>query len=669
MEPEASEATGNSDISIEKIQGLLKTKNDTSRFVGLALLKSVLDNSKELREDEAALSELWGCISPKFLDRLLRTGSAPSHSQKDAKDMLDLAVAVVHTFTILLPESKRSEQKLVGRIPLLVASLVDSSAETTDLILQTITTLVSQPEGAAVLNKIDDLSPLTEIAPSHKLALDILSFSWLNAMANGEDMAGMRSKIDQTIQSLVATFKGTDGVTLLEFLAQVLSDLDSQLIPQNPKWLAQVVAFIRSLVISRPTPAGRAAYTNLAAALLQLYPIAAPTLLFSDSSRTSAPRSPDAKPFSYLLVNLMLIDLRSSLPSLLEKLNSPEYPSTSRRLASAFDTLSAFIGYLVRAATIDDGDSSSSSALSGMPPPDLLLKLRKSISETISLTIEHLRDRYDAAVAGAPGLHPSARAGGAGASPSLTWDSKTTPSSAAADPFVLSAVRATALWLREDDNDTLRREAAGGLTDMLLDLYRASCRATPPPALDFRRPALVALEGMTAAPGAEDDDPDDGGVAALLGHDGWSVLTRDMLSILEDAPTVAAAAAAEGEAARGIEIVRVLMPIVEAEQPGTREEWMDLVTLVAGWHVPDDVAGAGSSHGQPTVLLDFYVAVLQLVTALLVRAHEGMRRRYVQSISAVLGIAAQLRARVDAVGERGLSESLEDVLVTLDPLR
>lgn len=104
----------------------------------------------------------------------------------------------------------------------------DSSAETTDLILQTITTLVSRPEGAAVLNKIDDISPLTEIAPSHKLALDILSFSWLNAMANGEDMAGMRSKIDQTIQSLVATFKGTDGVTLLEFLAQVLSDLDSQ---------------------------------------------------------------------------------------------------------------------------------------------------------------------------------------------------------------------------------------------------------------------------------------------------------------------------------------------------------------------------------------------------------------------------------------------------------
>lgn len=125
MEPEASDAAGNSDISIEKIQGLLKTKNDTSRFVGLALLKSVLDNSKELREDEAALSELWGCISPKFLDRLLRTGSAPSHAPNDAKDMLDLAVAVLHTFTILLPESKRSEQKLVGRIPLLVASLVD----------------------------------------------------------------------------------------------------------------------------------------------------------------------------------------------------------------------------------------------------------------------------------------------------------------------------------------------------------------------------------------------------------------------------------------------------------------------------------------------------------------------------------------------------------------
>lgn len=114
----------NVSVTIERIQELLKTKNDTSRFVGLALLKSALDNSQQLREDEAAITTLWQSVSPKFLDRLLRSASRQSSSSKDSKDMIDIAVAVLHTFSVLLPDEAKQGSNLVRRIPALVPAVL-----------------------------------------------------------------------------------------------------------------------------------------------------------------------------------------------------------------------------------------------------------------------------------------------------------------------------------------------------------------------------------------------------------------------------------------------------------------------------------------------------------------------------------------------------------------
>ncbi|KAJ9134426.1 DUF1941 family protein [Pleurostoma richardsiae] len=652
---ENSSSTGQQ-VSLQKIQELLKTKDDTSRFVGLALLKSVLDNSPDLREDEASITALWGSISVKFVDRLLRTGAGHANTgkRKDAKDMLDLAVAVLHTFTVFLPEQAKREAKLTGRIPILVNAILSSSEATTQLILQTLLTLVSFPEGAQVFAGVDDLSPLIEIAPSQPLVLDILEFAWLNSMTVVQDATALSSRIDKSIQSLVASFKGTDAVTLLTFLAKLLGNLDTHVVPPPLDWLKPVIGFIRNLVTSRPTAAGRAAYTNLSATLLQVYPSQAPRLLFSEDASTGS-----EKPFSFLLVNLLLIDLRSSFPALLGQLNSPEYADISRRLASAFDVVSAFIGFLVRYMDGDsmDVDAEGAHDAAHMMAPDLLLKLRKAISETMSVTIEFLRDRWDASVAGALGLHPDARAAAAntasGASRlTIPWESKAAP--VGGDPLVLAAVRALAIWLREDDNDVLRGEAAG-LADMLVDLYRTSAAGA---GLDFRRAVLVAVEGIVAA---ED------GAEALLAEGAWDVLAQDMLAALRAtsaSPPAGPSPDLEAASARGIEIVRVLLPIVEAEQPGPREAWMDVVTQVAAWDVPEGPQASA-------VVRDFQAAVLQLVAALVVGAHPGMRRRYVHSMSAVVGIVRQLRRNTEEAGvqDPGLLESLEDVETTLNALR
>jgi hypothetical protein len=116
--------------TFEKMQELLKSKDDTSRFVGLAILKSVLDNGQLVQEPEQ-LRTLWESISPKFLDRLLRARPSDKATKLEARNMIDLAVAVIHTFTVLLPHDCRKDSRLIGRTqPLLMALVARSVSHT-----------------------------------------------------------------------------------------------------------------------------------------------------------------------------------------------------------------------------------------------------------------------------------------------------------------------------------------------------------------------------------------------------------------------------------------------------------------------------------------------------------------------------------------------------------
>ena len=378
---------------------------------------------------------------------------------------------------------------------------------------------------------------------------------------------------------------------------------------------------------SRPTLEARSAYTNAAASLLQAYPDQASHLMFKDEKKTD-------KPFSYLFVYLLLTDIRSSVPLLLEQLNQPQYPKTSRRLASAFDAISLFIGFLIRSLEDESLDTL-------IMPPDNLLKLRKNISETMSVSIEYLRDRWDASVAGAMGLHPDARANTigtvTGSNYTLAWDSA--KDNAEADPFILSVTRALSLWLREDENDLLRKEAIG-LTDMFMDLYRSSSMDN----LDFRSPILVALEALITL---------DDGREILLKNGGWTVLVQDLTSIMRDMTE-------HQNVARGIDIVRVLLPVVETEDGGTSEDWMNLITTAAAWGISPD-------NSQGALIEEFEVAVLQICCTILEKATQGMRKRYMHSIAAIAGIASQLHKVIGR--DHPLREQMDDVLQALAAVR
>jgi hypothetical protein len=115
---------GDPTSALEQIQGLLRAKDDTSRFVGLALLKSVLDNQPRLQQDDVQVKALWKAISAKFLDRLLRARENQKVTREEAKDMVEIAVAVLHTFAIILPAESLENSKLIGRSAALTNALV-----------------------------------------------------------------------------------------------------------------------------------------------------------------------------------------------------------------------------------------------------------------------------------------------------------------------------------------------------------------------------------------------------------------------------------------------------------------------------------------------------------------------------------------------------------------
>ena len=250
---------------------------------------------------------------------------------------------------------------------------------------------------------------------------------------------------------------------------------------------------------------------------------------------------------------MLLIGIRSTISSLQEQLNSPEYLKTSMRMAESFDIVSNFIGYLMRC--LDEDDSTEGLAGRSELPfePSQLLQLRTDISETMSLTIEHMRDRFDASVAGAAGLHPSARIASSAAR-AISWQSSEI--SMSDDPLTLSETRALALWLREDDNDALRREAAG-IMDVFFNLYSEAHSG------DFRSPVLIALEGILAVPE---------GVEAFLREDGWSILSKGLQTALDSDGA--------GAATQGIDAVRILLAVAESEVTGpSKEDWMNIINL------------------------------------------------------------------------------------------
>ena len=102
---------------LDQTLALLAAKDDTSRFVGLALLKSTLETKPEFQQDPEIIKKCWEAIPFRFLERLLKAGGNNEKPKDEAQYMLELAVSVLHSFIVLLPDYVKDHKKSIDIIP------------------------------------------------------------------------------------------------------------------------------------------------------------------------------------------------------------------------------------------------------------------------------------------------------------------------------------------------------------------------------------------------------------------------------------------------------------------------------------------------------------------------------------------------------------------------
>ena len=110
MSSSEEKGTHSSTRSLDSVLALFEAGDDTSNFVAISLLRSILDDRKELREDKETVVKCWNSIPTKFLSRLLKSRPSKKRTKEEAQSMVGLAVAIIHVFFNLLPQEVIADQ-------------------------------------------------------------------------------------------------------------------------------------------------------------------------------------------------------------------------------------------------------------------------------------------------------------------------------------------------------------------------------------------------------------------------------------------------------------------------------------------------------------------------------------------------------------------------------
>lgn len=644
------------EAAVDQTLTLLKAKDDTSRFVGLSLLRSLLDSNEQLRTNNENLLKCWNAISNKFLIRLLKTQETKSKSKDEAKDMVDLAVAVVHIFANLLPSQEVGEKKMVEFCGPLLETIPRLSSDPQKNAFQALQCIASTSSGAVAVADFQNWKVIIDTASSNEDVL--IELFRLQRAAEKSASLSLKGTLAGIIDSTMLSVKDSgklDSIKILEALGELTSEtsvscrssaiisrsspLTSAKYPQSPNWIPYAIGLVRSTIKKQPTSRVRNACIKLVGNLIQGLP---PTSRFSYElfNESTSQSNNDGKPFSYIFINLVLIEIRSTIPSLLESLASASYTSTALRLASCYDIMSAFILYLLQ--YLDQDADITEGPPSYILSPEQFLRIRKDFAETLSMTLEFFRDRWDATVSGAGGLDPSAR-NDPNTPLALTWDNPSV--SPAGDPIILAGLRALSLWLREDENVELAQEATS-LMDMYMALYSSSMATDAK--VDFRHAVLTCLTGLLV----ESDDA----VQQFLDQKGWSLLQEDLLQNI----SLLSISAMQPPAAHTQDIIRVLISVVESETvPQTRLPWMTIVKQLAETKPP-------SLRDEEK--LETLVGGWQLAVALIMKAPQNVKKTYAENMKSIQQKAEAILREVKNSLNVELVDSLGEVIDALEDI-
>ncbi|KAL8803816.1 MAG: hypothetical protein Q9182_002948 [Xanthomendoza sp. 2 TL-2023] len=609
--------------NLDEALQLLRGEDDTLRFVGLARLKAILDDRGEILGDSDVIAECWAAVPTGFLDRLLRAGDREGSQVVDRDWVISLAVSIIYTFANLLPESSRDNVRFSGRIDKLLAILglrMYCLLETKTRILQILATLAFTAHGSAALLESRYWPMLSQLAFQSSLALRIIDLAFRFAVEETGNILGLQPNIHTTLSEWIRVFNYHGNVDTIAFfecvhglLEYVLGDQDSDV----PKWLAPLTQLILESSTTRyDNPVkSRHVIVSLSVALMRCYPKQSPDLLFGSSLlRETTVLNNDTKtvkPTTWMFVQLRLVDIRSSIPSLIEALNFPGYGGTSIHLTACYDLISAFIRFLVDCSDAMSGRGDGSDKLPFSP--ELVLQIREDISNICSLTVEYLCDRFQMSqVCGA--IHP--------ARPEIRTNQDRLnlvaripqPPIMAEDPLVRSQLAMLSFWLREDEGERLREEA-GSMMNVIFGMYGK--------APDLRYPLIMILEQFQYTTG---------GLHQIRHTSGWQIL-------LDDLEFIVRSRAPDRETVKcGEQIVDMMGPValLAIKEGKSVEEWQPFAWIAT------KLVAKGSAD-----LVELKATVVSLAVELLSLSPPTMSAESVELCKKFFKVPARLLAARD----------------------
>ena len=385
------------------------------------------------------------------------------------------------------------------------------------------------------LGQLDDTDE-RESAEIIQRAWDAIPAKFLDRLLKARSKEGRsRGEAENMVGVAVAVLQAFMGLlesphTDEKFIGRV-PVLMSILHSTSPKMRDHIMEIVHCLVM---TPEGRSA-------------------IFETDPRFS---NPDQPSLSYLLLTTIHADIMATVPYLQESPHFDDYDTTSSRLVKGYDVISSFIGYLITGMDANDGGDELSLPML----PDLLLKVQGKITDIMNMTIEHLRERYDVSATGAldpRAATPSSKAGPSGG-PSTAAEASGTM---LGDPLTLSQIQTLSLWLANEDNESLRK-AAAGIMDVLKTIYQpiGAGHFWATKQFQARCCVLEALSGITQTTE---------GVETFLHEDWWTTLTED-LEELASSPL-----STEKQEARGITVLNILVTVLHSgATPPPKEQWL-----------------------------------------------------------------------------------------------
>jgi hypothetical protein len=208
--------------ALEQTLGLLKARDDTSKFVGLSLLQSLLDANEDLRLNSRVISECWASIPNKFLTRLLTSRPAKIVKNEETKSLVQLSVSVVHLFANLLPPGEVAKEKMTEFSSPLVKIASNLDAEPQSLAFQTLQCIAASPSGAAALVAVKDWKGLAEAAKERpKFYLKEVARIFAVSQETGPMHEYALGKWHGRLEVFIGLLQKKDEVALIETLAEL----------------------------------------------------------------------------------------------------------------------------------------------------------------------------------------------------------------------------------------------------------------------------------------------------------------------------------------------------------------------------------------------------------------------------------------------------------------